>query len=172
MKKIGLLIVFGLGFSIVVITAVRFKYFFEVDARDLTYTLWRQGVLSGVVPLLGIVNANLPVMQPALKKTFGPLRMLSTIHHHGGSKANNNNKRSDGASSSGGAALEFDNILSSSSGRRFRRLPEDAIGLTTIGGGNNTGNITHETDSGVIRVTTDWEVHSMVDSGERETRHM
>ncbi|KAI0521824.1 hypothetical protein F5B22DRAFT_634246 [Xylaria bambusicola] len=78
-KKIGLSLVFGLGFSIVVITAVRFKYFFGVDPNDLTFTVWPQGIFSAVVPLLGIVNANLPVIQPALKRVFGPIKNLTAL---------------------------------------------------------------------------------------------
>ncbi|KAI0154910.1 hypothetical protein GGR57DRAFT_99933 [Xylariaceae sp. FL1272] len=140
MKKVGLSLVFGLGFAIVVITAYRFKFFFNVT-DDLTFTVWRQGVLSAVVPLLGIINANLPVMQPALKKVFGPLKMLTSV------------KRS---AASGSPSASGDRYVDGT-GRRFKRLPDETIYLSRIEADANNNEQGPE-ESGQIRVTTHWQV--------------
>jgi hypothetical protein len=42
----------------------------ELDLSDATYNLAQIGIFSAIVPLLGIINANLPVMPPAFKKLF------------------------------------------------------------------------------------------------------
>ncbi|KAI1124380.1 hypothetical protein F5Y10DRAFT_30950 [Nemania abortiva] len=105
-KKVALTIVFSLGLGIIIITSVRLKYFLALDPLDITFSIWQAGVLSAIVPLLGIVNANLPVMQPALKKCFGSLKMLSTINK---------------------------SVNTSSSGtRHFERIPESEIPLNKI----------------------------------------
>lgn len=43
----------------------------ELDVSDPTYIFSTIGLLSSLVPLLGIVNASLPVLAPALKKLLG-----------------------------------------------------------------------------------------------------
>ncbi|KAI1177724.1 hypothetical protein F4777DRAFT_576802 [Nemania sp. FL0916] len=136
-KKFGLTLVFGLGLAIIIITAVRFKFFFAVDLADVTYTIVPQGVLSALVPLLGIVNANLPVMQPALKKIFGRVGMFMSV------------KQASSTSRSGASRKhEFERLGDSNS---------NAITLTNI----NTSRDPYQSgNDGQIRVTTDWEVYS------------
>lgn len=82
-----------------IITAVRFKYFFQFDPSDFTATVLEEAILSAVLPLLGIVNANILVMQPALRKIFGSVSAFAR-----------------GTQSSGTDA--------SSKPRHFERLPE------------------------------------------------
>ena len=54
--------------SICLICAVRIKYILEIDASDETYSLPLFGIFAALEPLLGIINACLPVLPPALKK--------------------------------------------------------------------------------------------------------
>ncbi|KAG6362866.1 hypothetical protein INS49_007961 [Diaporthe citri] len=89
-KKILLTAIFGLGFmyefhtcyeyavmkltatSIIGITCVRIKYMLELDPTDITYTFAPLALIAAIVPLLGIINASLPTMRPALERIFGP----------------------------------------------------------------------------------------------------
>ncbi|KAG8165136.1 hypothetical protein KVR01_005411 [Diaporthe batatas] len=71
-KKILLTAVFGLGFVIIGITCVRIKYMLELDPTDITYTFAPLALIAAIVPLLGIINASLPTMRPALEEIFGP----------------------------------------------------------------------------------------------------
>ncbi|KAI1355389.1 hypothetical protein F5Y01DRAFT_327089 [Xylaria sp. FL0043] len=66
-QKIPVMLAFGLGFAITTITSVRIKYFLHLDTSDPLYSIWPDAVLSAIVPLLGILNANLLVSRPALK---------------------------------------------------------------------------------------------------------
>lgn len=65
--------------SIIAITAVRIKFMNSLELSDPTYNLAQIGIFSAIVPLLGIANANLPVMPPAFKKMFKST-MLDTKH--------------------------------------------------------------------------------------------
>ncbi|RYP81007.1 hypothetical protein DL769_002187 [Monosporascus sp. CRB-8-3] len=78
-KKIALTFVFGMGFMIIAITAVRIKFMLELDYTDPTYTVSNMAVFSAMVPLLGIVNANLPVAPPAIKRMFKSFALVTTI---------------------------------------------------------------------------------------------
>ncbi|KAI0427304.1 hypothetical protein F5Y09DRAFT_350550 [Xylaria sp. FL1042] len=69
-RKIPIVFAFGLGFAIAAITSIRIKYFLQLDASDPLYSIWPDGVLSSLVPLLGILNANLLTSRPAMKVIF------------------------------------------------------------------------------------------------------
>lgn len=51
----------------------------SLDENDLTYSLSTIGVLASIVPLLGIINANLPIMPPAFRKIFNTSALGSTF---------------------------------------------------------------------------------------------
>ena len=109
-KKIALTFVFGIGFlyvatefpqrgphqlmpdSILAITAVRIKFMLELDQTDLTYSASQMALLSACVPLLGIINANLPILPPAFKKVFNSTALSTTFkktsHHSSSSQSN------------------------------------------------------------------------------------
>ncbi|KAI1373507.1 hypothetical protein F4677DRAFT_455936 [Hypoxylon crocopeplum] len=78
-KKISLTFIFGLGFIIIAITSIRIKFFSDLDPSDITYTFSKIALLSSLVPLLGIINANLPIMAPAFKKMFDSSLLSSTL---------------------------------------------------------------------------------------------
>ncbi|KAI1123053.1 hypothetical protein F5Y10DRAFT_252679 [Nemania abortiva] len=134
-KKFGLTLVFSVGLTIVIITAVRFKYFFQFDPADFTATVIEEAILSAVLPLLGIVNANILVMQPAMRKIFGSLKMFTQRSGSGSSTTDTSSKP-----------------------RYFERLPEPPISLSEL---NNSQKAKSIDEPGHIRVTTDWEVRSV-----------
>ncbi|KAI1827431.1 hypothetical protein F4861DRAFT_535994 [Xylaria intraflava] len=104
-KRLALSFIFGIGFGIVTITSVRIKFFLSLDMSNITGTIWQAGVLSAIVPLLGLVNASLPVMQPALRKIFGSIAVLATV------KAS---------------------ATTSSGTRNFERIPESGLELSSM----------------------------------------
>lgn len=104
-KKIALTFVFGLGFGIIAITSVRIKYFFELDPADITYTFSKIALLSSMVPILGIINANLPILGPAFKHIFNSSLLTTTV------------KKS---------------TLTTSSGSQFRRIADGEYPLVNI----------------------------------------
>ncbi|KAI1095499.1 hypothetical protein F5B19DRAFT_439749 [Rostrohypoxylon terebratum] len=129
-KKIALTFVFGLGFVIISITAVRIKYMLQIDPNDRTHSISQIALLSAIVPLLGIINASMPIIPPALRKVFKTSFLTTTLKKMGSTK---------------------------SSDRHFERLPESEYPLVNVSG--NRGKHAPENDAR-IRVTTDWEVHS------------
>ncbi|TGJ81355.1 hypothetical protein E0Z10_g7407 [Xylaria hypoxylon] len=141
-KKVPLILAFGLGFAISIITSVRLKYFLNLDVSDLTYTIWPDAVLSALVPLLGILNANLLVARTVFRKIFGKMFGGSLMS----SKATN--------------LGETDN-----SSRAFERLREGSIPLSNLDSAvyASRANIRDTNESGPVRVTTQWEVHSAED---------
>ncbi|KAI1112505.1 hypothetical protein F5Y14DRAFT_421931 [Nemania sp. NC0429] len=145
-RKVGLTLVFSVGLTIVIITAVRFKYFFQFDQSDFTFTILEEAILSAVLPLLGIVNANILVMQPALRKIFGSMSALT--------------RRSQSSSTD-----------ASSKPRHFERLHEAPNAAYELDGPVKGRSIN---DRRHIRVTTDWEVHSTLVSEPRnaDSEHM
>ncbi|KAK8055137.1 hypothetical protein PG993_000364 [Apiospora rasikravindrae] len=68
-KKVALTFIFGLGFVIIALTSVRIRFFSELDPFNITEPS-RVALFSSLVPLLGIINANLPAMAPAFNKMF------------------------------------------------------------------------------------------------------
>ncbi|KAL7625749.1 hypothetical protein AAE478_004972 [Parahypoxylon ruwenzoriense] len=127
-KKIALTFVFGLGFVIISITAVRIKFMLELDYSDSTFSISRMALLSAAVPLLGIINASLPVMVPAFRRVFNS-SALSTVL-----KKSTNTKESS---------------------RQFERLAEPEYPLVSL---NDSRELHNPTEPNQIRVTTDWEV--------------
>ncbi|MCJ1266488.1 hypothetical protein MMC22_006373 [Lobaria immixta] len=67
-KKIGLAGMFGLGLLICVISLQRILWLAHWDLTDFTYTTAPGACWSILEPALGVVNACLPTMRPALQK--------------------------------------------------------------------------------------------------------
>ncbi|KAI1872173.1 uncharacterized protein JN550_003892 [Neoarthrinium moseri] len=106
-RKVALTFVFGLGFIIIFITSIRLKFFLELDPFDFTYTFSKIALLSTLVPLLGITNANLPIMGPAFQRIFRSSLLTSQTR-----KSSN----------------------TGSSGSRFQKMPESELPLVGING--------------------------------------
>ncbi|KAI5924943.1 hypothetical protein F4810DRAFT_662045 [Camillea tinctor] len=131
-RKVALTFVFGLGFIIIAITSVRIRFFSNLDPLDITYTFSEIALLSSLVPLLGIINACLPVLAPAFKRIFNSSLLSSTV------------KKSDNTGSSS---------------NKFHRLNEPELPLVNMNSPYNRHNASDA--AGHISVTTDWEVHSI-----------
>ncbi|KAF2963061.1 hypothetical protein GQX73_g10515 [Xylaria multiplex] len=89
-KKISLTFIFGLGFIIIIITSVRIRFFSELDPADITYTFSKIALLSSLVPLLGIINANLPLSAPVFQKVFSISILASTLKRSNGTGSTDN----------------------------------------------------------------------------------
>lgn len=55
---------------ITAIIAVRMKIEFDLDPEDPTHSSARKSILSCIVPLLGIIVACLPTLEPAIQRIF------------------------------------------------------------------------------------------------------
>ncbi|KAI0853708.1 hypothetical protein F5Y00DRAFT_257012 [Daldinia vernicosa] len=129
-KKIALTFVFGLGFVIISITAVRIKYMLEMDPLDRTYSISQIALFSAIVPLLGIINASMPIIPPALRKISKSSFLSTTIKKLASSK---------------------------SSDRHFEILPEPEYPLVNVSGNRGAYAVENRDH---IQVTTDWEIYS------------
>ncbi|KAH9871191.1 hypothetical protein J1614_006767 [Plenodomus biglobosus] len=67
-KKRGLVTVFGLGFLICIISALRVEAIMQVSYNNLAYSLVPLSVYSVVEPCLAAINACLPLLQPLRTK--------------------------------------------------------------------------------------------------------
>ncbi|KAL4939189.1 hypothetical protein BDV06DRAFT_225270 [Aspergillus oleicola] len=68
-KKVTLIAVFGLGFVTCVISVLRISVLSTMDFADITYTIPRANIFSGVEPCLAVVLASVPMMRPLLGRT-------------------------------------------------------------------------------------------------------
>ncbi|KAE8152832.1 hypothetical protein BDV25DRAFT_127699 [Aspergillus avenaceus] len=69
-KKVTLITVFGLGGVTCVISALRISVLSTMDFNDITYTLPRANIFSGVEPCLAVVLASVPLMRPLLGRSI------------------------------------------------------------------------------------------------------
>ncbi|KAL2863366.1 putative integral membrane protein [Aspergillus lucknowensis] len=65
-KKVTLIAVFGLGAVTCVISALRVSILSTMDFADITYTIPRANIFSGMEPCLAVVLASVPMMRPLL----------------------------------------------------------------------------------------------------------
>ncbi|KAJ5855039.1 hypothetical protein N7534_007582 [Penicillium rubens] len=79
-RKISLMCIQVLGLAIVAIIAIRMKTEFDLDPEDPTYSSARKSILSCIVPLLGIIVACLPTLEPAIQRIFGMSASPSPVH--------------------------------------------------------------------------------------------
>ena len=86
--------------SICVITIFRIVSTLNLNFGDFTYTLPYLAISTDLEPILGIINACLPVMRPALRKTsFLPsFGMPSRMSHRNSKDVEYGNSNSNGRS--------------------------------------------------------------------------
>ncbi|KAH1642612.1 hypothetical protein KXX39_007697 [Aspergillus fumigatus] len=68
-KKVTLITVFGLGVVTCVISALRISVLSSMDFTDITYTIPRANIFSGLEPCLAVVLASVPMMRPLLGRS-------------------------------------------------------------------------------------------------------
>ncbi|KAJ5691914.1 hypothetical protein N7462_001337 [Penicillium macrosclerotiorum] len=96
-KKVTLITVFGLGLVTCVISALRISVLSTMDFNDITFTLPRANIFSGLEPCLAVVLASVPMMRPLLGRSIytpevtaqGPTRSSGPS---GGSRARSDSK--------------------------------------------------------------------------------
>ncbi|KAJ5598638.1 hypothetical protein N7537_008722 [Penicillium hordei] len=83
-RKTSLACIQVLGLGIVAIIAICMKMEFDLDPKDSTYGSARKSILSCIVPLLGIIVACLPTLEPAIQRMFKisalPSPVRASIH--------------------------------------------------------------------------------------------
>ncbi|KAJ0120563.1 hypothetical protein J7T55_015292 [Diaporthe amygdali] len=133
--------------SIIAITCVRIKYMLALDANDITYSFAPLALIAAIVPLLGIINACLPTMRPALEKLLGIKLRIGT-----------------GGGSSGRRrwykyySRDHRQLSGTEENNNQRRDSETEFPLVTIGG--TVYPTKSKARQGRIQVTTDWDVSS------------
>lgn len=147
-KKVLLTAVFGLGFFIIGITCVRIKYMLELDPTDITYTFAPLALIAAIVPLLGIINASLPTLRPALEKMFGPKLSF------GDSGGNSERRRWYKYHS-----RDAKNVSGTEESNKRRRNSDTEFPLVTIGGTEYGAE--PQARRGRVKVTRDWDVCSI-----------
>ncbi|KAL3455726.1 hypothetical protein BJX64DRAFT_297339 [Aspergillus heterothallicus] len=68
-KKVTLIAVFGLGVVTCVISALRISVLSTMDFADITYTMPKANIFSGIEPCLAVILASVPMMRPLLGRT-------------------------------------------------------------------------------------------------------
>lgn len=144
---------------ICIISAFRIKSIADLDFMDFTYSLINDGIWSALEPLLGIVNACLPILQPVIAKV-GETSLFS--RSRGSSKAGNSKGSSDQSSTKPLHPDESDT-------KNFHRLYNHVYPLEdnpVVSNQNEsscfgTAQTPNETNSlKQITVTTNWNVHT------------
>ncbi|KAI1385850.1 uncharacterized protein F4822DRAFT_356071 [Hypoxylon trugodes] len=153
-KKLGIAGMFSLGIVICVISLLRVIWLHNWDLSDMTYTVTPGAIYSVLEPTLGVVNACLPTMRPALIRIFG--------------NGSLNWSRKDGLGTNDSSILSNrDRRLARNSkdrySRNFLRLDDD-IPLTNIQAENRQA--IDSGQSNVITVIREWDIDR---SGPSET---
>lgn len=89
----------------------------RLDLNDLTYNLAKVAVWTGLEPMLGVINACLPVIQPVVKKVIE-----SNLFSRSSRNRTNSKVWMSGSSKAGKKSNTGDNS--------FRRLEENSYPLT------------------------------------------
>ncbi|KAJ4288099.1 hypothetical protein N0V90_012116 [Kalmusia sp. IMI 367209] len=123
-KKVALTVVFGLGIFVCFVTAWRtynvVQFSKPIAKLNFTQTAIDDALWSGLEITLGIINACMPVMHPALQKMFGvPFNKLLSLT----STWRSSGKASKYTSSSGNSKLT-NNTIGSGKPQKWRRLDE------------------------------------------------
>ncbi|KAI0018401.1 hypothetical protein F4780DRAFT_751397 [Xylariomycetidae sp. FL0641] len=142
-KRFGIAGMFSLGALICIISLLRIIWVVRLDLEDVTYGVGSGTIYSALEPILGVVNACLPTMKPALVRIFRvqpPSWTKRTI--------------SLGYKASGADKKKLD---TGNSGTGSARPLDDNIPLTRVFVQSNDSNL----DRGQsITVTHEWQVNS------------
>ncbi|KAF2874682.1 hypothetical protein BDV95DRAFT_603483 [Massariosphaeria phaeospora] len=136
-KKARLIVLFGLGFFIVGLTAVRICLYRKLDAQDWTYHTGRIILWSGAEPALGILAGCLPIMSPCFR--FASNKLKSSFKSTGISSTKASSQPDQVHPPTIGAAKRFSirgmgmSISATETNAGFSRIENDGYPLTTIG---------------------------------------
>ncbi|KAF3036126.1 hypothetical protein E8E11_002312 [Didymella keratinophila] len=65
-KKVVFISIFGLGIFTCIISALRISVLSSMDFTDITFTIPKANIFSGIEPCLAVVLASVPMMRPLL----------------------------------------------------------------------------------------------------------
>ncbi|KAI1174276.1 hypothetical protein F4777DRAFT_589290 [Nemania sp. FL0916] len=142
-KKISIVGMFSLGGLISIISFVRVLWLINWDLNDVTYTITPGAIYATLEPTLGIVNACLPTMKPAVGR-LASFRLF------------NRSSKSADISSSASSDWKTSYKSAKSAIHPFHSLNDD-IPLTSIRGGCSPDSTPRYDNQ--ISVTTEWVVH-------------
>ncbi|KAF1967291.1 hypothetical protein BU23DRAFT_559496 [Bimuria novae-zelandiae CBS 107.79] len=126
-KKATLIAVFGLGMVTCIISALRISVLSSMDFADITYTLPKANIFSGLEPCIAVVLACIPLMRPLLGR--------SAETPYGSGKTPGNTGSKDSGAKSGGED-------------GFQRLDDDTSNLVLRPMG-----LQHRADASALRET-------------------
>ncbi|KAL4803356.1 hypothetical protein BDV18DRAFT_162920 [Aspergillus unguis] len=89
-KKVTLITVFGLGLVTCVISALRISVLSTMDFNDITYTIPKANIFSGIEPCLAVVLASVPLMRPLLGRNDSKKGTRATPYYDSNSNGNLN----------------------------------------------------------------------------------
>ncbi|KGO63860.1 hypothetical protein PITC_054860 [Penicillium italicum] len=69
-KKVTFITIFGLGGFTCIISILRISVLSTMDFTDITYTLPRANIFSGLEPCLAVILASVPMMRPLLGRSI------------------------------------------------------------------------------------------------------
>lgn len=152
-KRLGIAAMFGLGFLICIFSLLRVVALATWDLTDITWTTTDVSIYSILEPNLGVVNACLPTIRPAVVKAFGRCLPASWSVTQGskGSKGSKGTNRSSRVPNEG-----TPHFRSVTGDRGFERLDDDIL-LTQVRGGEPLESQNHD-ESRNISITHDWTV--------------
>ncbi|KAI1396385.1 hypothetical protein F4819DRAFT_135417 [Hypoxylon fuscum] len=153
-KKFAVAAMFSLGAVICVVSLLRILWLNSWDLTDINYGVGSGTIYSGLEPTLGVVNACLPTITPALIRLFGTGLLGRT-------------KRGLSSTGNSGQARSQDRRLPPRETHTygFERLDDD-FPLTRIHADNtSSGNL----DDHQITITREWEVSNFTQKGNGPT---
>ncbi|KAI6080694.1 hypothetical protein F4821DRAFT_275689 [Hypoxylon rubiginosum] len=160
-KRLMVASMFSLGGIICILSLLRIIFVNNWDLTDVTYTAPLTTIFTILEPTLGVVNASLPVMKPALDRIFHLEIFNWTKEVFTGCSWSNTTNVNTGNTSQD--RLPPSANKSGSNGRSVQL--SDGITLPTIPSRNSTtGDMESEN---IITVTRGWEVDSHRESIER-----
>lgn len=112
-RRISVAAMFSLGVLICVLSLLRVHWLATWDLTDLTYTETPGAIYSVLEPTLGVVNACLPTIRPAVIQIMGPNVLNWTKREpesNGSAEKLNNRGRKHGGSVKGNLTREFERL--------------------------------------------------------------
>ncbi|MCJ1285840.1 hypothetical protein MMC26_005181 [Xylographa opegraphella] len=142
-NKIALFGMFGIGFTICIISIVRLITLVSVSYADITYSVVDALIWSMLEPALGVTLACLPLMRPLFSLVFPDTKSK--------------------VSANSGSGFSFSQSKDNS--KKFRKLDDDEYALRTMADptgkdslASNNGSEHRRSPSAGIRVKTEWNV--------------
>ncbi|POS77699.1 integral membrane protein [Diaporthe helianthi] len=82
-KKVALMITFGLGLVVCIISAVKVALLPTVDASDITFSIQHAMILTILEASLAVILACIPVLRPLFRSALSTLRTKSALANYG-----------------------------------------------------------------------------------------